>query len=126
MHVKHTHDHKCRCTKCQFNFRGKTVTHNQGKIKTPANSKYNWKEYDAEFADFVSPLHILLESGEINRTEVASELNTLLTSLLASKPNILKEVKTFFKHKPSATTKPNDARKLTNLLKKSHDRKMSQ
>ena len=86
--------------------------------KTLATNDNYWKEYDAEFADIVSPLQVDLESGKSNASEVASELNTLLTSFLASKPNLLREVKTFFRHKPSALTNLKDARKLKNELEK--------
>ena len=52
--------------------------------KTLATNDNYWKEYDAEFADIVSPLQVDLESGKSNASEVASELNTLLTNFLAS------------------------------------------
>ena len=118
VHVKHTHGPKCNCIKCQSNSRTNTKINSQGKNSSTANSEDRWKEYNTEFADIVSPLQDGLKSGQINSSEVASQLTILLTSFLASKPNILKEVKTYFRHKPSSMTNLNDARKLKIELEK--------
>ena len=86
--------------------------------RTPSTSDDIWKHYDTEFADIVSHLQVELENGKSNASEVASKLNTLLTNFLASKPNIIREVKTYYRHKPTSMTNLNDARKLKNELEK--------
>ena len=78
--------------------------------------KDTWKEYNTEFSLLVSSLQKEFENGKSKPTEVASVFTDLLTGFLSSKPNILKEVKTFFKHKPTAMTNLNNAHKLKNVL----------
>ena len=114
--MKHTHGQKCRCTKCYLNLTVRTDMNKQD--KTPHTSADNWKDYDAEFANIVAPLQVELRGGKSNPSEVASELNTLLTNFLSSKPNIIREVKTCYRHKPTSLTNLNDARKLKNELEK--------
>ena len=114
--MKHTHGKRCSCSKCQVNITGKTKVNKHIQITVP--SEDTWKEYDAEFSDIISPLQVELESGQIIPEQAASELNTLLTTFLTSKPNLLREVKTYFRHKPSSMSNLNDARKLKNELEK--------
>ena len=114
--MKHTHGKRCSCSKCQVNITGKTKVNKHIQITVP--SEDTWKEYDAEFSDIIFPLQVELESGQIIPEQAASKLNTLLTTFLTSKPNLLKEVKTYFRHKPSAMSNLNDARKLKNELEK--------
>ena len=81
-------------------------------------SKIHKKNIILSFHFLLFSLQEELENGKSKPTEVASVFTDLLTGFLSSKPNILKEVKTFFKHKPSAMTNLNNARKLKNVLEK--------
>ena len=112
VHVKLTHGKKCRCTKCQVNFKSNSHIIDHIIPEPKVSREAIWKNYNTEFTDLVIPLQEELENSNSNPTEVASLFTNLLTDFLSSKPNILKEVKTFFKQKPYAMTNLNSALKL--------------
>ena len=57
-------------------------------------------------------------SGEVSPAETATIFNMHLTQFLESKPNLLHEVKPFYKHKPESMRDINDAEKLKTSLDK--------
>ena len=75
-------------------------------------------KYDIEFSDILSTLEKYLDTDTISPAEAGYTFNSLLTNFLGSKPNLVKQVKTFYKHKPSSMKNINDAQKLKIELEK--------
>ena len=117
-HIKHIHDHSCKCNKCQKRSRGKDDIKKHAKNNTSENSELIWKMYNDEFASIVTQLHEDLDSDNIRPSEAATQLNHLLTTFLESKPDLVKQVKKNYKHKPAAFNDLYNAKKLKNELEK--------
>ena len=77
-----------------------------------------WNQYDVEFFDIVSPLQDSITKGNTKPDKAGAEFSNLLTSFLATKPNLVRYVKTFFKHKPAALNNLKDAKALKTELEK--------
>ena len=78
-----------------------------------------WGKYDDEFAtNSVSPLSEDLNTNKITPQEAATKFNDMLTKFLETKPNLVKEVKTFFKHNPKSLKDLTEAKKLKIELEK--------
>ena len=102
-HSKKTHSNDCKCIVCD---------------KPLTDEKTTWVTYDNEMCFIIDSIEVQLNSGEISPAEAASLFNKRLTEFLESKPNLLHEVKTFYKHKPESMKDINDARKLKTSLNK--------
>ena len=86
-----------------------------------------WAKYDIEFSDILSTLENNLDTDTIILFEAGNTFNSLLTNFLGSKPNVVKQVKTFYKHKPSSMKNINDAQKLKiDLEKKTRQKSATQ
>ena len=95
----------------------KTLPHNSH-TESISNKTDIWNEYDVEFACLMSPLKEKLLLEKITAEEAASTFNNMLTKYLETKPNLVKEVKTFFKHNPKSMKNINDAKLLKTKLEK--------
>ena len=104
-HLKETLSHKERNS-------------NSGLNEHETNALDVWKDYDTEFAQLLIPLHDKLTNNEIKPDEAATMFNNMLTKFLETKPTLVKEVKSFYKHKPTSMKKLEDAKKLKILLEK--------
>ena len=103
-----------------------SLSHSYDKI--PPNTEHNennsnelenvWERYDDEFALSVTPLNEDLDLKKITPQDAATKFNEMLTKYLESKPNLVKEVKNFFKHNPKSIKGIADAKKLKRELEK--------
>ena len=64
------------------------------------------------YAELVSQLSEDIENDKIKPSDAATRLNVLLTTFLESKTDVVKEVNTFYKHKPNALKNLENAKKL--------------
>ena len=82
------------------------------------NEREVWREYDIEFANIISSLREDMTKNNIEPDEAGEKFSNLLTTFLSTKPNLVREVKTFYKHKPAALNSLTDARKLKKRIGK--------
>ena len=59
-----------------------------------------------------------MTKNHIEPDEAGEKFSNLLTTFLSTKPNLVREVKKFYKHKPAALNSLTDARKLKKELEK--------
>ena len=98
-----THSNDCQCKMCD---------------QPLIDEKTTWVTYDNDMSLITNSIEVQLNSGEISPAEAASLFNRYLTEFLESKPNLLHEVKTFYKHKPESMKDISDAKKLKTSLNK--------
>ena len=82
------------------------------------DEKAKWTKFDFEFAKLYMPVQEKLSKTEVEPAEAATQFNQMLTEFLRSKPGVIKEVKTYFKHKPESTKSLDEAKKLKNYPRK--------
>ena len=116
--IEHTHNHNCSCYKCQRSFSNVKHTEKHETTSHELTEKDVWNQYDSEFSDTVSHLREKISNGNIEPAEAATQFSNLLTVFLSTKPNLVREVKTLYKHKPTALNNLKDARALKNELEK--------
>ena len=109
------------CDKC-----GDAVTCNCD-LKVHSNKNHDnttkWTDYDGEFKITVDSILEKLTNKEVTPAEAAIMFTNKLSEFLESKPDIIKEVNKFYKHKPKSTKDLDDARKLKNSLLKEAKKK---
>ena len=106
------------CTKCKNVSTAKNDLQKHDRKHIQDEIQETWKLYDNEFAALVSQLSEDIENDKIKPSDAATRLNVLLTTFLESKTDVVKEVNTFYKHKPNALKNLENAKKLKNELEK--------
>ena len=96
----------------------KTLPHTEHSENHSNKTENVWIEYDDEFANIISPLSADLQLEKITAEDAATKFNSMLTKYLETKPNLVKEVKTFFKHNPKSLKNIIHAKKLKIDLEK--------
>ena len=114
--MEHNHKtKKCKCNVCNNTIKNSNTLneHIKGEHKVNENDKI-WSEYDSEFAVIITSLENDLDDDNIGSAEAGNIFNSLLSNFLESKPDLVKQVRTFYKHKPHSTSNASDAKKLKN------------
>ena len=73
----------------------------------------------------LSSLQNNIAKESISPDESGTEFSNLLTTFLTTKPNLVRDIKIFYKHKPSALNNLRDAKALKNELEKKARQKTS-
>ena len=118
VHIEHTHRKSCNCSECTRNLVNGKHMNKYDNTDNLVNEREVWREYDIEFANIISSLREDMTKNHIEPDEAGEKFSNLLTTFLSTKPNLVREVKTFYKHKPAALNSLTDARKLKKELEK--------
>ena len=108
----------CKCDRCEDG------THDESQVKDQIdNNNDNWSKYNEEIVTIINPIHEQLLNEDITPTEAATQFNHILSTFLETKPEVIKEVKEYFKHNPKTNKEIKEAKKLkTNLGKKARQK----
>ena len=95
IHIEQMHIKNCSCYKCQKNLTNVKNLAEHESIDHARNEKEIWIQYNNEFTDIIKPLKDSIAKSLITPDQAGTEFNNLLTTFLESKPNLVKNVKTF-------------------------------
>ena len=109
------HQQDFKCDKCEVKSNGqsklKKHTENYHPVEE-GGSDDNWPKYNIQMLRIVEPIYKQLANEDITPAEAATQFNNMLSSFLETKPEVVKDVKQFFKHNPRTEKEIKEAKKL--------------